>query len=271
MSNKWEKTLRNVVAALVGLLFLVPMYMVVINSLKDRRGAGLFNIAFPEQWLFGNYAEVLQNADMLRGFFNGMIVSVGSGIIILLFTSLASFVIARSQKKYANVLFYVFLSGLVIPVAFIPTYLVLNWFDLLNSYTGLIVINATYGIPMSVFLYTGYIKTVPTALDEAAILDGASPLRLFYQIIFPLLTPVTITLSLFNFIGSWNEIQIPLYFANSDKWGLPLTVYNFYGAHSSSWNLIFADVVITIIPLLLIYLFGQKYIVSGMTAGAVKS
>ena len=245
--------------------------MVFINSFKSRKEAGLFNISFPTEWLTDNYKTVFETANVIKGFINGVIISTGSGVLILLTASFAAFIIARSQRKITNILYYIFLSGLVIPVAFIPTYMVLNKLELLNTFTGLILISATYGLPMSIFLYVGFIKSVPRDLDEAAILDGCSPLRLFYQIVFPLLKPITVTLALFNFIGSWNEIQIPLYFSNSDKWGLPLTVYNFYGAHSSSWNLIFADVVITIIPLFILYMAGQKYIVSGMTAGAVKS
>ncbi len=271
MRRTLERLTERLAAVLAGLVFLVPMYMVLVNSLKSRKAAGFFSISLPEEWMFSNYLEVLKTAKVFRGFFNGMIVSIGSGIIILAAASLAAFIIARSSRKSTSVLYYIFLSGLVIPIAFIPTYLVLNSMDLLNTYAGLILINATFGLPMSIFLFTGFIKTVPRALDEAAIIDGCSLLRMFYLIVFPLMKPVTITLALFNFVGSWNEIQIPLYFANSDKWGLPLTVYNFYGAHSSSWNLIFADVVITVLPLLVIYVLGQKYIVSGMIAGAVKS
>lgn len=253
------------------LVFLIPLWMVFVNSLKDKKGASRFDISLPEVWQFENYVQVFQEANVGRAFINGLVISVGSVAIILIVTSMAAFVIARSTSKWANVLYYVFLCGLIIPVAFIPTYLVLNKLHLLNTYLGLILISATYGIPMSIFLYVGFIKTIPRELDEAAILDGCSPLRMHFQIITPLLTPVTMTILVFNFVGCWNGTQVPLYFANSDKWGLPLTVYNFYGAHASSWNLIFADIIITVAPLLLLYIFAQKYIISGMTAGAVKS
>jgi raffinose/stachyose/melibiose transport system permease protein len=189
----------------------------------------------------------------------------------LIFAAIAAFAIARSRRKWANIFYYIFLCGLVIPVAFIPTYLVLDRLNLLNSYLGLILVSATYGLPMSIFLYVGFMKTIPRELDEAAMLDGCPPLRMLFKIIIPLLKPVSMTLLIFNFVGSWNDIQVPLYFSKSDKWALPLTVYNFYGAHSSAWNLIFADIIITVLPLLILYLFGQKYIISGMTAGAVKS
>ncbi len=271
MKRQWHNTLYYLATTVVGFIFVIPLYMVFINSFKTNKEARLFSIGLPDQWHLSNYVEVFQEANIVRAFFNGLIISTGSGMIILVIAALASYVIARSDRKWSNVIYYVFLSGLVIPVAFIPTYLVLNELYLLNKYIGLILVSATYGLPMSIFLYTGYIKTVPRELDEAAIVDGCSPLRMFYQVIFPLMKPVTVTLVIFNFIGSWNDIQIPLYFSNSDKWALPLTVYSFYGAHSSAWNLIFADIILTILPLLVLYLFGQKYIISGMTAGAVKS
>lgn len=255
----------------IALIFIMPLWMVFVNSLKEKREAALFAISLPDKWLLENYIQVFKEGNVIRAFTNGLILSVASVILIIVFSALAAFVIARSSSKWANVLYYAFLCGLIVPVAFIPTYLVLNKLFLINTFLGLILVSATYGLPMSIFLYVGFIKTIPRELDEAAILDGCPPVRMLFTIIAPLLKPVTVTILIFNFVGSWNGIQVPLYFANSDKWGLPLTVYNFYGAHASSWNLIFADIIITVAPLLIIYICAQKYIISGMTAGAVKS
>lgn len=257
--------------ALFALIFVMPLWMVLVNSFKEKNEAKQFGISLPTEWITENYKVVFEEANVAQAFWNGVIVSLGSLIVIIVCSALAAFVIARSRRKWANAFYYIFLCGLVIPVAFIPTYLVLNALNLLDTYTGLILVSGTYGLPMSIFLYTGFIKTIPRELDEAAMLDGCSPVRLLFQIIIPLLKPITVTLVIFNFVGSWNDIQVPLYFATSSKWGLPLTVYNFYGAHASSWNLIFADIVITVLPLLILYLVGQKHIISGMTAGAVKS
>lgn len=256
---------------LIAMIFIIPLWMVFINSFQDKKSAAIFSISLPKEWHFENYLQVFEEGSVARAFMNGLIVSVFSVIIIIVVSALAAFVIARSSKKWSNIVYYIFLCGLIVPVAFIPTYLVLNKLQLINTYLGLILVSATYGIPMSIFLFVGFIKTVPRELDEAAILDGCSPIKMQFTIIAPLLKPVTVTILIFNFVGSWNGIQVPLYFANSDKWGLPLTVYNFYGAHVSSWNLIFADIIITVAPLLLIYILLQKHIISGMTAGAVKS
>jgi len=269
-----KRSLKSILLILlklaIAVVYLAPTWMVLINSFKEKRMANKFGIAFPEIWRFSNYVDVYTAANIPRAFMNGVIISVGSVALVVLLGSLAAFVIARSDSKLVRNFYYVFLIGLVMPVAFIPTYLVLNTLKLLNTYQGLILISATYGLPMSIFLYVGFVKTVPKDLDEAAIIDGCSPLALFGRIVFPLLKPITATLVVLNFVGCWNDVQVPLFFASSDKWALPMTVYNFYGAHASSWNLIFADIIITISPLLLLYLCAQNFIMEGMTAGAVK-
>lgn len=255
---------------LLVLVFLTPLWMVLINAFKNKGEARFFALSFPKEWTLENFAVVFQTGGVLRAFFNGLIVAGASVMIVLLFSALAAFAISRSKQRWANAAYYLFLCGLVVPVAFIPTFLVLDRLNLFNTYIGLILVSATYGLPMSIFLYVGFIKTIPRELDEAAIIDGCSPIRMVFSVIFPLLKPVTVTLFIFNFIGCWNDIQVPLYFSNTEKWNLPLTVYNFYGTYGSSWNLVFADIVLTVLPLLILYLISQKYIISGMTAGAVK-
>ncbi len=265
-----RKVLYYLSTILLTLIFVTPLWMVFINSLKEKKDARFFGLGFPKVFRWDNYQTVIEAGNVVRAFFNGLIVAGGSVIIVLIFSSLAAFVISRSHSRWARTAYYVFLCGLVIPVAFVPTYLILDALHLFNTYIGLILISATYGLPMSIFLYTGFVKTIPRELDEAAFLDGCTPVRMVFTIIFPLLKPITITLFIFNFVGCWNDIQVPLYFSNTAKWNLPLTVYNFYGTYGSSWNLVFADIVMTVLPLLILYLLCQKYIIAGMTAGAVK-
>ncbi|MCR5255462.1 MAG: carbohydrate ABC transporter permease [Acetatifactor sp.] len=265
-----KKTVYYVTTVFLTLVFVTPLWMVFINSVKEKKDARFFALGLPSVWRWDNYETVIKAGSVLRAFFNGLIVSGGSVLIVLAFSSIAAFVISRSTSKWAKGAYYTFLCGLVIPVAFVPTYLILDTLKLFNTYMGLILVSATYGLPMSIFLYTGFVKTIPRELDEAAFLDGCPPLKMVFEIIFPLLKPITITLFIFNFVGCWNDIQVPLYFSNTAKWNLPLTVYNFYGTYGSSWNLVFADIVMTVLPLLVLYLVCQKYIIAGMTAGAVK-
>ncbi len=267
-----KKIAPKLIMFLASLVYIAPVWMVLVNSLKSRADANMMSMTLPKDGIIhlSNYIKVIEHGGILRSFMNGVIEATVSCLVIIFAASACAFILARCKGKLYSVIFYTFIMGLIIPVAFIPTYLVLNTLNLINTYAGLILIFATYGFPSSIFLYTGFIKTIPRELDEAATIDGCSCLRLFSTIIFPLLKPVTVTIFILSFIGAWNDTQIPLFFASGDHWALPLTVYNFYGAFEKSWNLVFADVIITILPLLVVYMIGQKHIVSGMTAGAVK-
>ena len=128
----------------------------------------------------------------------------------------------------------------------------------------------TYCIPVSIFLYTGFMKSIPEEIDEAAIMDGCRGPQLFFRVIFPLLKSVTVTVFVINFMGIWNDVNTQLFFASGDKWTMPMTVYRFYGIYLSDWNLVFADVVVTVLPVFIVYMFAQNQMVEGMTAGAVK-
>ena len=270
MNKACKKFLSVIGKLLLVFLFLVPLWMVFINSLKVRRFANHFGIGLPSSFEWGNYVEVWQTGNILRAFKNDVIVSCCATFLTLLLSAMAAFVIARNSRKIIQRAYYLFLTGMIAPIAFIPTYLVLQRLHLLNTFPGLILVHCTYGIPGSLFLYVGFVRALPKDMDEAAIIDGCGPMQLFLRIALPLLQPITITLLIFNFVGSWNDSQMSLFFTNSDKWTLPMSLYSFYGARSSSWNLVFADIVMTVAPLLVLYLFGQRYIIDGMTAGAVK-
>jgi raffinose/stachyose/melibiose transport system permease protein len=143
--------------------------------------------------------------------------------------------------------------------------------QLINTQLGIIFLYAAYRIPFSVFVIYAFVETIPREIDEAAIIDGCSPSQLFLTIIFPLLKPAWVTVAVLNFLDFWSEFVMPLYFlSSSDKWPMTLAVYNFFGIYEANWNLVSADVVLTILPVVLVYLLGQRYIISGMAAGAVK-
>lgn len=272
MAKQVKKGIFKCVVFLVSLVYIIPIWMVLVNSLKSSADANMMGIGLPVDKLLHleNYSQVIREGGIARAFLNGIIESTGSVVIIIFAASAAAFVIARANSRLTNTVFLLFIMGLIVPVAYIPTYLVLDRLHLLDTYTGVILIFTTYGLPQSTFLYVQFIKTIPRELDEAAILDGSTSLQLYGKIIFPLLKPITATVFILSFVGAWNDVMIPMFFVNGNKWALPLTVYNFYGGYMKSWNLIFADIIITISPLIIIYLAAQKNIVEGMTAGAVK-
>lgn len=272
MKSKLKGCGGKVFLFLCSLVYVIPIWMVLVNSFKAPADANAMSIALPSDSTLhlSNYLAVFAQGGIGKAFFNGLLEASVSTVIVILASSSCAFIIARLRRKISNIVYYLFIAGLIVPAAYIPTYLVLDTMHLLNTYTGIILIFSTYGLPMAVFLYVGFIKTIPKELDEAAIMDGCGSFRLFAQIIFPLLKPVTATQFIFSFVGAWNDVMLPMFFTNGGKWALPLTVYNFYGGHIKQWNLIFADIIITIFPLVIVYLCCQKHIISGMTAGAVK-
>lgn len=269
-NTRLRKILLELIMLIVILVYIIPVWMVLINSFKATDEANKFSIGFPTEFHFENYILVFQESNAFRAFLNGFFIASVVGIIAVLVTSMASFYLARACSRFARFSYSYFVSGLIIPVAIVPTYFALLALKLNNTYLGLIIVFVTYTIPLSVFLYTGFMKTVPRDMDEAAVIDGCGKFRTFFQVVFPLLAPVTTTVVVFNFVGVWNDVLTFLYFAGGDKWALPMTVYSFFGKYNQYWNLVFADIIFTIIPCLLLYIFGQKYVVSGMTAGAVK-
>lgn len=268
--KKIKKILLEIGAVILSLIYLIPAWMVLVNSVKDKKSANQFGLGLPSEFHFENYLKVFAEGNIIRSLLNGLLIASVGTIVVIFISSMAAFYIARSKTKLANHFYTYFISGMLIPVALIPTYIILMVLKLNNTYIGLIFMFITYCIPVSIFLYTGFMKSIPEEIDEAAIMDGCKGPQLFFRIIFPLLKSVTVTVFVINFMGIWNDVNTQLFFASGDKWTMPMTVYRFYGIYLSDWNLVFADVVITVLPVFIVYMFAQKQMVEGMTAGAVK-
>ncbi len=262
--------LRTVLAILLSLLVVSPFGVIMLNSLKNKKEAAEMTLALPTEWnILGNYAEVYKTG-ILKAFGNSTFITLLSVALIILTTALASFVLQRRGTVAMNRLKTLFVIGLVIPGQIIPTYMICNFLHLKTFLGAALVLTAT-NIPLGVFMFIGFLKSIPASIDEAAIVDGCNSWQLFFKIIFPLLKPMTITLFILSFMNIWNDFGTTIYFLNSPKnYTLTLTIYNFFSTHSSDWNLVFADVVAVSFPVILIYFAAQKHIMSGMTSGAVK-
>lgn len=256
---------------LASLLIIIPLAMIILNSFKDVTESAVMTLKLPTTWHPENYSEVLKDDKLVRSFFNSVILCVGSGGITIMVSSLAAFVLSRNRSRFNRFMYIVFLLGLVAPINYITTVKVLQALHLINTFIGAILLYTAQYIPFTIFIYYGFISSVPRELDEAAILDGCGSVKLFFQIIFPLLKPVTMTAVVINFLNCWNDFIVPLYFLNSSrKWGMVMLMYNYFSTYVSSWNLVCAVMIVNIIPIVLVYIFGQKYLISGMTAGATK-
>ncbi|EOS53892.1 MULTISPECIES: carbohydrate ABC transporter permease [Paenibacillus] len=256
---------------LASLLILLPVLIMIFGSFKTSAEVMDFSIKLPEKWMFSNYVRVFEEGGLARSFWNSVLITGVSSIINIVASSAASFILARRETKLANTLYMFFFMGLIAPMSTITTIRIVQALGFYGSITSVILIYASLNTAFSVFLYSGFIKTIPKALDEVAFLEGASVLGVFFRIVTPLILPVNATVAIMVFMSVWNDITIPLYFlTDSSTWTMPLSIYNFYGKYSREWNLIFANLVLTSLPVFILYLFGQKYIVSGLTAGAVK-
>lgn len=256
---------------LISLLILIPFMLVILNSFKDKGSAALVNIKWPEEFHFENYKRVVIEGKLLRSFLNSALFSTVSVTISMFLASLAAFVLSRRKSRSTKVIYYYFLLGLVAPLNMVTIIKSLQILHIMNTYLGIILLFSVLLLPFSIFLYYGFLDRVPRSLDESAIIDGCTPFRLFIYIVFPLLKPVTLTVMVINFMNAWNDFMLPLYIlGDSRKWPMTLAVFNFFGRRSSEWNLVFADVVLTVLPVALVYAIGQKYLVSGLTAGSVK-
>ena len=227
----------------------------------------------PKQWLFENYVTVFEEADLITAFFNGILITVVSTAITIGVSSLAAFIVARRKTSLSRFLYYFFFIGTIIPMQTIPTIRLFSALGIYGSYTNAILLYVAINISFSCFLYTGFIKGIPKALDEAAFIDGASTIKVFFKVVFPLLKPISMTVLILDFMNIWNDINIPLYFLSSpSKWTMPLSVYQFFGQFSkSNWNYVFADLTLTILPVFIVFLFAQKHIINGLTEGSVKA
>lgn len=261
----------NAVAVLLSLIVIIPLVVLFLNSFKTAGEANRMTLSLPTEWMFENYAKVIEQGKLFSSFFNGLLYATCSVVIVVVVVSAAAFVISRNQKGVNRFLYYFIISGIAMPINNVALMKVMQAFHLMNTRIGIILLYAAINIPLSLFLAYGFIGTIPREIDEAAVIDGCKPYQLFIKVIAPLLKPVVSTLFVLNFMAVWNDFTMPLYYLNnSRKWPMTLAVYNFFGAFENSWNLVAADIMLTLAPVLLVFIIGQKYIVGGVSAGSVK-
>lgn len=269
--NKVRRFWLSCLGLALSLIILVPFYTIIINSFKNTREAAQVNLSLPTQWcILENYAEMFQQGRLGSAFRNSVLLTVPCVLAVIALSSVSAFILQRRHSRASSTLSTFIVLGLFIPAQIIPTYFICYYMHL-SSFLAAGLVLCAANIPMSVFLYMGYYKSIPRELDESAMLDGCGCVRMFVSVIFPLLKPITVTVFILVFMAVWNDLGTTIYFLNnSSNFTLTLTVYNFFGVHSAEWNLVFANVLAVSAPVVLIYFFAQKQIISGMTAGAVK-
>ena len=277
-SSSWRSMARigkeALVLIVIGIVFVVPFIFIVLTAAKTRQEAALLQFSMPSSFnLLDNFREVMTfgNGRMARALWNSTLLTVASVTLIVLFSSLTAYVLQRRTDRFSSIVSAVLLAGLIIPPAVVPTIFLLQWLNVYKTLFGLIMVEVAFTVPFATLILRAFVGSIPREIDEAAIIDGASPLRLFFSVIFPLLRPAIVTVIVVTSVAIYNDFANPLYFLPGEQnVTAQLTLYSFTSQFINQWNLLFADVIIiTIIPLVM-FIFFQRQIVAGMAAGAVK-
>lgn len=255
-------------------VFVVPFVFIVLMALKDRREALLRQFSWPSDSQFWqNLTEVISTRDymLVTAFVNSVILTVASVTILVVLGAMVGYVLQRRPTRWTPIANFLVLAGLIIPPAVVPTIWLLQSIGLFKTLHGMVLIEVAYGLAFCVLLVRAFMATVPRELDEAAIMDGASPLRLFFQIIMPLLRPVLITIIVVQSVTIFNDFTNPLYYLpGRENVTVQLTLYNFLSMYNTSYNLLFMNILLITIPPLLVFVFFSRHIIAGLTKGAVK-
>lgn len=283
-SKRMGRLLLEIVTIVLFLLFMFPFGMVVLNSAKTSREIIFNAIALPSDWgqLFTNVSLIFSNptVDYLGAFLDSALISFFSLIVICLFSSMCAWVLVRNNTTWSRLLFMAFVSAMVIPFQ-VLMYPLVRWMwvvgealhvRLLGTIPGIVFAYLGFGSPLSIFVFHGFIKNIPYELEEAATIDGCSRGRTFFEIVFPLLQPIIITVLILNGIWIWNDYLLPLLVLGSNGivQTIPIAVTAFAGAYLKQWDLILTSTLIAMLPVIILYLFLQRYIIKGMLEGSIK-
>lgn len=273
-----EQVAKTIFVTLMFLFYMIPFFMVIINSLKRKVNIVKNPLALVDDkgFQFVNYVKAFTEMDFGSAFFNSILVSGISVILILLFSSMAAYLFVRTDWLACKIFFALMVAYMVVPfqVIMIPLVSIYgNVFGILNSRATLIFMNLGFGTGMAIFMCHGFIKTnVPMALEEAAKIDGCTRPQIFFKVVLPLMKPILSTILILNLLGLWNDYLLPnLVLGKKNLYTLPLAIRTFYGTFSNDLGKIMAALVMIVAPIIVVYICLQKYIIGGVVAGAVKS
>lgn len=274
-----KKFLVNTLVLLLCAVFLFPIYLVVVNSFKNRSELYANIMALPGEFTLEYYEKAMAKMNFFRAFGNSLIVTIVSTLLIVLLASMTAWMLVRVNNLLSKIIFNLLIATMLIPfqTLMMPLLQEMGWIrdnlhiPVLDTLGGLIYMNVGFGASMAVFLYHGFVKSIPVSLEEAAQIDGCSRLGIFFKIVFPMLKPTTVTVAILDVIWIWNDYLLPaLVLSSKANRTIPLSTAAFFGQFTIQWNMAMAGLTLTIIPVIIFYLCAQKHIVKGVVAGAVK-
>ncbi|MDQ0224368.1 carbohydrate ABC transporter permease [Metabacillus niabensis] len=269
----FQTFILEIVAIILALIFLVPFYFVFINSVKSFSEILLDAAAWPKEILFSNYAKVWEIISFEHAFFNSLIITVISIAGIVVISSMAAWKMVRTPGKVSKFLFVFFVSAMVIPfqTVMIPLMKLGGMMGIMNSIPGIVIMYFGFGVSLSLFLFHGFVKTIPQEIEESARVDGCSQFGVFWRIVFPLLKPITVTVIILNTLWIWNDYLLPLLvLQDAELRTIPLATSSFFAQYTKQWDMGLAALVLGIAPIIVFFLFLQKHIIKGIAAGSIK-
>ena len=277
--KRFKRIPVEIIAIIICLCYLFPIYIVFVNSFKSRAELYENMLALPPKFTFGYFLKAMDKMNFLKAFSNSLIVTSISIAILVVLASMTAWMLVRTNNTFSKIMFLIFVATMIIPFQTImmPLMQVMGWIrdhlhiPMVNTLGALIYMNIGFGASMAVFLYHGFVKSIPVSLEEAATIDGCNKFMVFWKIVFPMLKPTTVTVMILDVIWIWNDYLLPsLVISSKNLRTIPLSTASFFGQFTIEWNLAMAGLMLTIIPVILFYLSAQKYIVKGVAAGAVK-
>lgn len=268
------KTLLQIFLIIVTVIQVYPLIWLAFFSLKDN--SEIFSgdvLGLPKKFLWSNYAKALSDGNVLTYFFNSVLVTVATIVIVLILAAMTAYAITRMTWKLSNLTMTLILLGMMVPIhaALLPLFMVLKNLKLLNTYWALIIPYVAFAIPMAVFILGSFFKGIPREMEEAAVIDGCGIYRTFFSIILPLIRSAMATVTIFTFLSSWNELMFAVTFINKTSYQtLTVGMMSMVGTYITQWGIIGAGLMITTIPTVIIYLLLSKQVQQSMIAGAVK-
>ncbi len=272
-SKRYAGSLKSAALYIMLFAFLFPFLLVMMNSFKKTQYFVENPLALPTSFNLDNYLNAYENMNFLKSFMNSLLITVVAVLLILLFASMTGYLFVRFKWKVNGVLFFLMLASMTLPfqVLMIPLVMLYGNMGLLNMKSTLLFMYMGFGIPFGVFTFHGFIKGIPYELEESAFIEGSSRLRTFFQIIVPLLRPVMMTLIVLDVLWIWNDYLLPsLVLLSPEHKTLPLSTYSFFSSYSVDYGPLMAGLVMTVIPVLVLYLLLQNHIIKGVTQGALK-
>lgn len=271
MKNKRKYLILEILGIILGIIWISPFYLMIVNSFKVPREIFANVLTFPNSLNMDNYVTAFEDLNFIRSFFNSILITVLSVGVIVLFSSMAGYALARNKSRLSGFILLVFVAAMLIPFqsVMIPLTATFGQAGMLNR-IGLIIMYLGFGGSLAIFLYHGAMTSVSISLDEAAIMDGASKYQIYFRIIFPLLSPISVTVAILNVIWIWNDYLLPSLVLSRANETIPIRMFYFFGQYTRQWHLALAGLTIAIIPVIIFYFSAQKMIVEGVTEGAVK-